>query len=1077
MNFLLDPPTKQAVHHNGFKHPPMDGSLTIPELYDFHYENNPAHPVFVYKNAEGMLSHLTFSDVVPAAHTAARVVAQRAKLDLGGGGPRPTIAILAATDTITYFATVLGMLRAEITIFVVSPRNSPLAVAHLLSKVCPSHVLVSPEAPIQDLVREAIQSLGDGVTPTILSMPVFEDIFIPGVRFVPLPPRLRDLSSTRIIVHSSGSTSFPKPVTWNDRSYLQVAMVPLFGAHDLCGMTFGCHALAMFHGIGLNFIAWLASTGLVMATFPPVSPSVTPTPDAVWNGSLATSPSYLFGPPVFFEGWSRESAKLPFLRQLKGIVYGGAPLQNPIGDYLVGEGITIYTLYGSSEAGVYGALFPENPGLDWEYISMNPHCAAEFVPLGDGTYELVVIARPTTEMTIINTVFNGQNAYATSDILIPHPVHPGRWKVLGRMDDQIMLNTGEKINPGPLEEILCQHPYISSAVMFGQGRFHSGVLIDVKKQYSFNPSDTKKLQAFRNDIWPQVEKVNAEAPSHSRIFKEMIIVADPSKPFVYTPKGAPKRKVILEDYSTEIDRAYNEADNGSQITPPENLSEESSLTFARDVVNTILKHPAKDFEDIFECGCDSLQATWIKQNIAHALNSSVPKGISSVSSNFVYEHPTISSLAEYIMARVSQSQDVAKRAPDLSSILASYTKGFPPVLTDLSSLGDVILITGTTGALGSAALAKLVASESVRKIYALNRRSKQKVEISERQKQALVARGYNPEIAKSPKVVLVEGDLTKGGLQVKPHLREEAVCYNNKKSPTTDIFVAWRVDFNLSLASFETAIGGTRALVDFALSSPRENPPRLLFTSSVGIFRNNVATAPIPETSLDDPTSALGQGYSESKWISEHILYEAAKSTPLRPIVVRIGQISGGLNGSWNTSDWVPAIVKSSLTMKALPDIKGACSWIPLDFAAEALVEFRSSNPTAGTIHLVHPQPLLCRDVFKVFSDELSLPIRPFAEWINILEDMINGRPRPNSSRLTSNQLLDTIPASKTIDFYKRSLEQEDDSKDAMGVPNLAVDEALAASVAFKEQALSRKIEPQDVRIWLQYWRSVGFIH
>lgn len=67
----------------------------------------------------------------------------------------------------------------------------------------------------------------------------------------------------------------------------------------------------------------------------------------------------------------------------------------------------------------------------------------------------------------------------------------------------------------------------------------------------------------------------------------------------------------------------------------------------------------------------------------------------------------------------------------------------------------------------------------------------------------------------------------------------------------------------------------------------------------------------------------MGQGYSESKWIAERILNEAAKATPLQPVVVRIGQISGGLNGSWNTSDWVPLIIKSSLKMGVLPDLKG----------------------------------------------------------------------------------------------------------------------------------------------------------
>src|SRR5712672_1000355 len=51
---------------------------------------------------------------------------------------------------------------------------------------------------------------------------------------------------------------------------------------------------------------------------------------------------------------------------------------------------------------------------------------------------------------VTNTRVDGRNAYATSDLLEPHPTKPGLWKIFGRKDDQIMLSTGEKTNPGPL---------------------------------------------------------------------------------------------------------------------------------------------------------------------------------------------------------------------------------------------------------------------------------------------------------------------------------------------------------------------------------------------------------------------------------------------------------------------------------------------------------------------------------------------------------------------------------------------------------------------------------------------------
>lgn len=81
----------------------------------------------------------------------------------------------------------------------------------------------------------------------------------------------------------------------------------------------------------------------------------------------------------------------------------------------------------------------------------------------------------------------------------------------------------------------------------------------------------------------------------------------------------------------------------------------------------------------------------------------------------------------------------------------------------------------------------------------------------------------------------------------------------------------------------------------------------------------NVSDEPVAEEPLD-ASVATTNGYSQSKWVSETILLKAREVTPLRPVIVRIGQISGGRpNGYWNETDWVPAMVKSSLTMGCFP--------------------------------------------------------------------------------------------------------------------------------------------------------------
>lgn len=57
-----------------------------------------------------------------------------------------------------------------------------------------------------------------------------------------------------------------------------------------------------------------------------------------------------------------------------------------------------------------------------------------------------------------------------------------------------------------------------------------------------------------------------------------------------------------------------------------------------------------------------------------------------------------------------------------------------------------------------------------------------------------------------------------------------------KETSLLNLFTAWQVDFNVSLASLEPLVHGTRRLVDFALSC--RVAPRFVFTSSAGVFRS-----------------------------------------------------------------------------------------------------------------------------------------------------------------------------------------------------------------------------------------------
>ena len=85
----------------------------------------------------------------------------------------------------------------------------------------------------------------------------------------------------------------------------------------------------------------------------------------------------------------------------------------------------------------------------------------------------------------------------------------------------------------------------------------------------------------------------------------------------------------------------------------------------------------------------------------------------------------------------------------------------------------------------------------------------------------------------------------------------------------------------------------------------------------------DVSGPTVPEEVVGGEDIPRHSGYSQSKWIAECMLMDAAKRTKLRPVVVRVGQLTGSDNGAWNEKDWFPALVKSSRHLGCLPELQG----------------------------------------------------------------------------------------------------------------------------------------------------------
>lgn len=77
---------------------------------------------------------------------------------------------------------------------------------------------------------------------------------------------------------------------------------------------------------------------------------------------------------------------------------------------------------------------------------------------------------------------------------------------------------------------------------------------------------------------------------------------------------------------------------------------------------------------------------------------------------------------------------------------------------------------------------------------------------------------------------------------------------------------------------------------------------------------------PAEETHETEPDLAAGSGYSESKWVTEHLFSLATEKTGLQTTSVRVGQVSGDQRlGGWNTTEWVAALVRASQRLGCIP--------------------------------------------------------------------------------------------------------------------------------------------------------------
>lgn len=867
-----------------------------------------------------------------------------------------------------------------------------------------------------------------------------------------------------VVLHTSGSTGLPKPIVVR-----QGAMA----------VSDGFHNYAPWHGHQIAMRTWAEACTRMLCPMPLFhmaglictvslafywdTPVVLGISDRPLTAELvlatlahADAQSMLLAPAVV-EDLSQTEAGIAALARLNIVAFGGGNLAREAGNRLVQRGVSLHNLIGATEWAPF-PTYTVQQSADWQYFVYSPETiGCEFRKLpgdgdgdDDGTRELVVVRqkRPDNHPGIqgIWYTFPELDEWRTRDLYRPHPTRPHYWIYHGRADNIIVFSNGEKLNPVTIEEIVTDHPALKGALVVGSQRFQAGLFVEPVQP----PATDDDARALLDSVWPLVEKANRETVAHGRIARHMVALARPDKPFARAGKGTIQRARTVQLYQDDIDELYaQQGQHGTEATAPLCVDSEAALT--ESIVTTLRRALSADRlaadTDFFAAGIDSLgvmqAAQVLRASLEHSGHTVRPQALAP---RVIYQHATPRRLAAHLFRQVlattgdddddgataQQSQD-AQQQEAMRALYQTYTQDLPVAKPDRPAArtdGQVVVLTGSTGMLGSYLLDMLARDPAVSKVICLNRAADGG---RAQQATALASRGLTAaaELLETDQVEFWHADTARPDLALPP------TVYARLQAETDRIVHnAWPVNFNLPIESFAPFLAGCRHLCDLAATAARR--VAVTFISSIAVAdrwdASLATTATVPETRLEDMALPSG-GYGRSKMVGSLIVADAAARTAgdFPCAIVRVGQVGGpeAHAGMWNRQEWLPSIVASSLALGALPSDLGGMDrvdWTPAERIARLVLEAAGvfgpgpqSQPEEDKeeeryYHGVNPHAVpwakLAAAVQAFYGPARIAELVPFGEWIDRLE-------KTQADGGGGDKAVANIPGVKLIDSYR----------------------------------------------------------
>jgi thioester reductase-like protein len=575
--------------------------------------------------------------------------------------------------------------------------------------------------------------------------------------------------------------------------------------------------------------------------------------------------------------------------------------------------------------GVTGELYVGGAGLARCYFA-DPHKTADrYVPNPFG--------RP------------GERLYKSGDLA--RISRRGELEYLGRSDHQVKIR-GYRIETAEIEARLLEHPLVHAAVVLPLDS-----PTGERQLYAYAALDTAAVTggAVPGDLGAALRAHLAEqlpgymVPASLQVLDELPL----------TVNGKVDRRALPrpEAELPVTGRAYVAPRTGTE----ERVAAAWCELLGRDRIGVL--------DNFFDLGGHSLLATRLVFRLREEFGTELPL-------RTLFAVPTVAGVAEAL-----DGADGRTDGPDLAAqaVLGDDITGFtaPPAPGGT----DEVLLTGATGFLGAFLLGDLLSRTGAR-VHCLVRAA-DGASGRERIEQTLARYGLWRE-GWTGRIHAVPGDLgaPRLGLSDAGHRalvdRIEAIYHCG-----AEVNLVYPYE-KLSAAN----VDGTREVLRLAVATGRA-PVHLV--STVGVFAGAPGDGSVlRESSPTGPAPLLRQGYTQSKWVAEQLVFRAGEAGV--PVTVhRPGRISGHSgSGACQADDFLWRVVRGCVEAGAVPrDVDAPFNLVPVDYVSAAIVEVsRRPEALGGAYHHVNPVDVSLTEVFghlREFGHRLAVLDRD--EWLS----------------------------------------------------------------------------------------------